>query len=80
MRHNLGVTTLSHIYGRKWRRGVRTPRHGAAGKKIIRYCLQQLVEANILYKDRKHLAKKDSRRITAEGQKEMNNSAQNLNK
>jgi len=38
------------------------------------------VEANILYKDRKHLAKKDSRRITAEGQKEMNNIAQNLNK
>ncbi len=40
LRHNIGVGALKHIYGGRWRRGVRAPRHGVAGKKIIRYCLQ----------------------------------------
>ena len=39
LRHNIGVGSLKHVYGGKWRRGVRTPRHAAASKKIIRYCL-----------------------------------------
>merc|ERR1719486_1260569 len=50
LRHNIGVGALRHIYGGKWRRGVRTPRHGVAGKKVIRYCLQQLTKAQILEK------------------------------
>ena len=40
LRHNLGVGSLKHLYGGKARRGVRTPRHGTASKKVIRYCLQ----------------------------------------
>jgi small subunit ribosomal protein S19e len=39
LRHNIGIGSLKHIYGGKWRRGVRTPRHGACSKKVIRYCL-----------------------------------------
>ena len=39
LRHNIGVGSLKHIFGGKWRRGVRTPRHGSASKKVIRYCL-----------------------------------------
>ena len=39
LRHTIGVGALKHIYGGKWRRGVRTPRHGACSKKVIRYCL-----------------------------------------
>ena len=40
LRHNIGVGALKHIFGGKWRRGVRTPRHGPAGKNIIRTCLK----------------------------------------
>merc|ERR1712167_478544 len=68
LRQNIGVGALKHIYGGKWRRGVRTPRHGTAGKKVIRSCLQQLVKAGVLEKLPKNQgigpknAKKGSRR------------------
>ena len=39
LRHNIGVGALKNLYGGKWRRGVRTPRHAACSKKVIRYCL-----------------------------------------
>ena len=64
LRQNIGVGALKHIYGSKWRRGVRTPRHGAGSKKIIRFCLMELVNAGILEKDKSNPTKKNSRRVS----------------
>ena len=67
LRQNIGVGALKHIFGGKWRRGVRTPRHGACGKKIIRYCLMELVRNGILEKDKDNQTKRNSRRVTNKG-------------
>ena len=78
LRQNIGVGALKHIYGGKWRRGVRTPRHGAASKKIIRYCLMELVNAGILEKDRNNDTKRNSRRVSKAGRGQMDSVARNL--
>ena len=78
LRQNIGVGALKHIYGGKWRRGVRTPRHGCAAKKIIRYCLMELVNAGILEKDRNNNVKRNSRRVSKAGRGQMDSVARNL--
>merc|ERR1712167_352708 len=78
LRQNIGVGALKHIYGGKWRRGVRTPRHGACSKKVIRYCLMELVNAGILEKDRNNQTKRNSRRVSKDGQRDMDSVARNL--
>ena len=78
LRQNIGVGALKHIYGGKWRRGVRPPRHGAASKKIIRYCLMELVNAGILEKDRNAGTKRGSRRVSKAGRGQMDSVARNL--
>ncbi len=71
---------MKHLFGGKKRRGVRPPRHGVASKKIIRYCLQHLEEAKFVKKCKKHDLKPNSRKITSEGQRAMDNVASALYK
>ena len=67
LKHNVGMNYLKHHFGGKWRRGVRTPRHRASSRGIIRYCLQQLEEAGILKKDSNSYMRANSRRVSREG-------------
>ena len=56
MRPGLGVKNLQHIYGGKVRRGSAKSHHAKASGKILRYGLNQLLEANILmrYNDKRN--------------------------
>ena len=80
LRQNIGIGTLKHLYGGKKRRGVRPPRHSTGSKKIIRYCMQQLEEQKILKKVKKHDLKPNSRVVTNDGRRAMDNIANALNK
>ena len=57
LRPGLGVKNLQHIYGGKNRRTTRGKRHHAKGSgKVLRYALNQLLDANILmrYNDKRN--------------------------
>ena len=62
-----GVGSFRAIYGSQKRRGTLTNKSMLSGGKIIRYCMQQLEEMGIVEVDED----KGGRRLTPEGQREM---------
>ena len=88
LRPGLGVKNLQHIYGKKVRRGVAKSHHAKGSGKILRYALNQLLDANILmrYNDKRnnnfggddHKDKNYPKMMTPEGQKELNEVAQTV--
>eukprot|EP00392_Amoebophrya_sp_AT5.2_P010091 g10144.t1 len=62
-----GVGAFRKVYGSQQRRGTCKPHFCKSGGKIIRYCMQQLEEIGILEVDEKT----GGRKITPEGQREM---------
>merc|ERR1711978_310059 len=61
-----GVGSFRKMYGGQQRRGTCTNHFRKAGGKIVRYCMQQLEEMGIMEID-----ENGGRRITEEGQREM---------
>lgn len=48
IRGKVGVSALKSHYGGKQRNGVRPPKHHQGAGKVIRYCLKQLEEAQLV--------------------------------
>jgi len=67
VRGGSGVGSFREIYGSQKRRGTLTNKSCKAGGKIIRYAMQQLEEMGIVEVDEKT----GGRRLTPEGQREM---------
>jgi len=61
--HKVGVNKLRMHYGGNKRRGVKPPRHTAAGGSTIRKAMQELEKAGLLAKE------KTGRVLTAKGRK-----------
>eukprot|EP01015_Nassula_variabilis_P033697 TRINITY_DN8146_c0_g1_i6.p1 TRINITY_DN8146_c0_g1~~TRINITY_DN8146_c0_g1_i6.p1 ORF type:complete len:157 (+),score=37.98 TRINITY_DN8146_c0_g1_i6:153-623(+) len=71
LRGHLGVGTLRHIYGGRKNMGTCKERHAPASGKVIRYCLQQLEKLGIVKRDKQSILKKLSRKVTADGQRDL---------
>jgi small subunit ribosomal protein S19e len=67
IRGGCGVGSFRKVYGSQQRRGVCTEHYRKGSGKIVRYCMQQLEEMGIMEIDEKT----GGRRITPEGQREM---------
>merc|ERR1719221_1569966 len=66
-RGGAGVGNFRKIYGGQQRRGTCTSKFRKGSGKIVRYCMQQLEEIGMMEVDEKT----GGRRITPEGQREM---------
>eukprot|EP01017_Pseudomicrothorax_dubius_P001500 TRINITY_DN0_c5164_g1_i4.p2 TRINITY_DN0_c5164_g1~~TRINITY_DN0_c5164_g1_i4.p2 ORF type:complete len:163 (+),score=60.45 TRINITY_DN0_c5164_g1_i4:66-554(+) len=80
LRQNVGVVALSHFFGHKKKFGVREKHHVPVAKKIIRWSLQQLEGLGVLSKDKKSELKRLSRRVSSEGQRDMDRIADQVAK
>ena len=78
LRPQIGVGRLRHLFGSCRRNGFARNKHGKAAGKIIRHALIQLEKAGILtrYKDQGEVY--DTRVVSKEGQKELNEVAKNV--
>lgn len=73
LRPHTGVRLLSHIYGGLKRGNCASESHDHAGRKIIRWGLQQLEKHKLIKKDKKgNSLKVNSRIISDEGRRTLN--------
>lgn len=66
IRAGSGVGAFAKVYGGQFRRGTQTNHFKRASRKVIRYCLIQLQEMDLIEED-----ENGGRRITKEGQREL---------
>ena len=66
IRAGSGVGGFSKVYGGQYRRGTQTNTWRKASRKVIRYCLIQLQSMDLIEED-----ENGGRRITKEGQREL---------
>lgn len=78
LRPNLGVSTLQHIFGTRKNWGHRKYHHSKGSGKIIRNSLAQLEKLGLLQKEEERDTKVDSRIVSSQGRKEMNNIAKKV--
>ena len=82
MRGKVGMNALKDHYGSKQRNGVSREHHRRAAGKIIRYCLQQLEEMNLVgqvkYESEEGVAQTMGKTLTKKGYTDMDRIASQL--